>query len=164
MFSPNGGAFYLDRSQKMSQPFQTPSVVSAESRFPAPAPEPATAGSRFLANLLDGIVGGVPALIPIVGWIWAILYSFTKDALPFLGGQSVGKKVMGLRVVNVETGKPIKGDYGTAITRQLSLFIPFFGFVDACMVFSSEGRRFGDKWAKTVVVKNTPALDQEAKG
>jgi uncharacterized RDD family membrane protein YckC len=114
--------------------------------------------------LLDGIVGGVPALIPIVGWIWAIVYSFTKDALPFLNGQSVGKKAMGLRVVNVETGKPIKGDYGAAMTRQLSLFIPFFGFVDACMVLSSEGRRFGDKWAKTMVVKNTPALDQEAKG
>ena len=148
----------------MSQPFQTPSVVSAESRFPAPAPERATAGVRFLAHLIDGVVGGVPALIPVVGWLWAILYIFTKDALPFLGGQSIGKKAMGLRVVNMETGKPIKGDYGAAITRQISLFIPFFGFVDACMVFSAEGLRFGDKWAKTVVVKNSPALDQEAKG
>lgn len=148
----------------MSQPFQTPSVVSAESRFPAPAPEPATAGVRFLAHLIDGVVGGVPALIPVVGWIWAILYTFTKDALPFLGGQSIGKKAMGIRVVSQETGRPIKGDYGAAITRQISLFIPFFNLVDACMVFSADGRRFGDKWAKTVVVKSSSALDQEAKG
>ena len=148
----------------MSQPLPTPSIVSAESRFPAPARELASPGQRFLASLLDGIVAGVPAFIPIAGWIWAILYIWTKDALPFLGGQSVGKKVLGLRVVNLETGKPIKGDYGAALTRQLSLAIPFFGLVDACMVFSSEGRRFGDKWAKTVVVKNNPALDLEAKG
>jgi uncharacterized RDD family membrane protein YckC len=148
----------------MSQPLQTPSVVSAESRFPAPASEPATAGARFLASCLDVIVAGVPAFIPIAGWIWAILYIWTKDALPFLGGQSVGKKVLGLRVINLETGKPIKGDYGAAITRQLSLAIPVFGIVDACMVFSAEGRRFGDKWAKTVVVKNNPALDLQAKG
>jgi len=148
----------------MSQPLSTPNVVSAESRFPAPAHAPATAGQRFLACLLDGIVAGVPAFIPVIGWIWAILYIWTKDALPFLGGQSIGKKVVGLRVIHLETGKPIKGDYGAAITRQLSLAIPFFGFVDACMVFSSESRRFGDKWAGTIVVKNSPALDLQAKG
>jgi uncharacterized RDD family membrane protein YckC len=148
----------------MSQPTPAPSIVSAESRFPAQTRELASAGERFLASFLDVIVAGVPAFIPVAGWIWAILYIWTKDALPFLGGQSVGKKVVGLRVVSLETGKPIKGDYGAAITRQLSLAIPFFGFVDACMVFSSERRRFGDKWAKTVVVKNTPTLDLEAKG
>jgi len=149
---------------EMSQPQETPNIVSAESRFPAPANELASAGQRFLASFLDVIVAGVPAFIPIAGWIWAILYTWTKDALPFLGGQSVGKKVLGLRVINLETGKPIKGDYGAAIVRQLSLVIPFFGFVDACMVFSSERRRFGDKWAKTVVVRNNPALDLVAKG
>jgi uncharacterized RDD family membrane protein YckC len=149
---------------EMSQPQEMPNIVSAESRFPSPANEPASAGQRFLACLLDGIIAGVPAFIPVVGWIWAILYIWTKDALPFLGGQSVGKRVLGLRVINLESGKPIKGDFGAAIVRQLSLFIPFFGFVDACMVFSSDGRRFGDKWAKTLVVKNNPALDLAAKG
>ena len=148
----------------MSQPLPTSSVVTAESRFPAPARELATAGERFLANLLDAFVALVPAFIPIAGWIWAILYMWTKDALPFLGGQSVGKKALRIRVVNLETGKPIKGDYGAALVRQLSLAIPFFGFFDACMVFSAERRRFGDKWAKTVVVKNNPSLDLEAKG
>jgi uncharacterized RDD family membrane protein YckC len=148
----------------MSQPLQSPSLVAAESRFPAPSLEPASAGDRFLATLLDSFVAGVPAFIPIVGWLWAIVYFWTKDALPFLGGQSVGKKVLGLRVVSLDSGKPIKGEYGTAITRQLSLAIPIFNIVDACMVLSSEHRRFGDKWAKTTVVKNSPALDLEAKG
>ena len=150
----------------MSQPLQEPSVISAESRFPAPAsaPELASAGARFLANVIDGFVAGVPGLIPFIGWAWMIVYTFGKDALPFLGGQSIGKKAMGLRVVNVDTGKPIKGDYGAAFTRQISLLIPFFGFVDAAMVLSSDRRRFGDKWAKTIVVKNSSDLDAEAKG
>jgi uncharacterized RDD family membrane protein YckC len=150
----------------MSQPAHAPNLVSAEERFAVSAPshELASAGDRFLASLLDGFVGGVPVLIPILGWIWAFLYTWTKDALPFLGAQSIGKRIMGIRVVNVNTGKPIKSDYGAAIIRQLSLVIPLLGIVDACMVLSSERRRFGDKWAKTVVVKNTPALDAEAKG
>jgi uncharacterized RDD family membrane protein YckC len=146
------------------QPLGVPNLIPAESRFATPVLDPAPASERFFASLLDGFVAGVPAFIPIVGWLWAILYYFTKDALPFLGGQSIGKKVLGIRVVSAETGKPIKGSYAAAITRQLSLTIPFFGFVDACMVLSADRRRFGDKWAKTVVIKNTPALDEEAKG
>jgi uncharacterized RDD family membrane protein YckC len=149
----------------MSQPVQAPSLVSAEERFAASVPshELASAGDRLLASLLDGFVAGIPILIPILGWIWAFVYTWTKDALPFLGGQSLGKRAMGIRVVNVNTGKPIKNDYGAAIIRQLSLMIPLFGIVDVCMVLSSERRRFGDKWAKTIVVKNNPALDAEAK-
>lgn len=148
----------------MSQPMQASNVVSMEARQPAPEHELASAGQRLLAVFLDGFVGGIPALIPVLGWIWVFVYAFTKDALPFLGGQSIGKKVLGIRVINVDTGKPIKGDFGAALTRQVSLMIPIFGFVDACMVLSSDRRRFGDKWAKTVVVKNTPELDAEAKG
>lgn len=148
----------------MSQPMQTSNIISMEARQPAPERELASAGQRFVAVFLDGFVAGIPALVPVLGWIWAIVYVCAKDALPFFGGQSIGKKAMGIRVINVETGKPIKGDFGAALTRQLSLMIPFFGFVDMCMVFSSERRRFGDKWAKTVVVKNTPTLDAEAKG
>ncbi|GAB4014594.1 hypothetical protein GCM10028808_37510 [Spirosoma migulaei] len=93
----------------------------------------------------------------MVGYAIAIAYMLTKDALPetggFLGGQSIGKKLMGIKAIKEDTGASLVGDYGTAITRQVSLMIPFFGFVDALMVFSDEGKRFGDKWAKTIVVK-----------
>lgn len=147
----------------MSQPLEAQNLLPGEDRFAVPVPEPASAGDRFLASLLDAFIGGAPAFIPVVGWIWAFLYFWTKDALPFLHGQSVGKKVIGIRVVSAETGKPIKGDYSAALTRQLSLFIPVFGFFDALMVLSSDRRRMGDKWAKTIVVKNTPLLDEEAR-
>ena len=125
----------------------------------------ATPVQRFIAAFIDGVVAYIPLIIlgivsyklAVIGYLIAIAYILTKDALPetggFLGGQSIGKKLMGIKVIKEDTGTSIVGDYGAAITRQVSLMIPLFGLVDALMVFSDEGKRFGDKWAKTIVVK-----------
>ncbi|GAB3546062.1 RDD family protein [Spirosoma fluminis] len=121
----------------------------------------ATAIQRFAAAFIDGLVGNVPVWVLVmvsynlamVGYAVAIGYLLTKDALPFLNGQSIGKKLMGIKVVKEDTGQLLTNDYGTAITRQVSLLIPLFNIVDALMVFSDDRKRFGDKWAKTVVVK-----------
>lgn len=115
--------------------------------------ERATAGQRFLASLIDGILGGVVGLIPIVGWVASLIYYLTKDALPFLNGQSVGKKVMNIRVVKADTQEPITGNFGANVLRQVSLMIPIFGIIDALMVFSDSQQRFGDRWANTIVVR-----------
>ncbi|QHV94760.1 RDD family protein [Spirosoma endbachense] len=125
----------------------------------------ATPLQRFIAAFIDGIIGNIPVWLfftvsynlAMIGYVIAIGYLLTKDALPatagFLGGQSIGKKLMGIKVIKEDTGASLLGDYGTAITRQVSLLIPFFNLVDALMVFGDEGKRFGDKWAKTIVVK-----------
>ena len=122
-------------------------------------------GQRFVAALIDGIVGYVPFFLltminyrlAMIGWIILLGYSLTKDALPefsgYLGGQSIGKKLMKIKVIREDTGRGIVGDYGTAIVRQVSLMIPVFGLIDALMVLGDERKRFGDKWAKTIVVK-----------
>ena len=118
-----------------------------------------------MAVFIDGIVGYLPTWLllvlsyklVVVGYVIAIAYSLTKDALPetagFLGGQSIGKKLMGIKAVREDTGASLVGDYGTAITRQVPLLIPLFNLIDALMVFSDDRKRFGDKWAKTIVVK-----------
>ncbi|GAB2540832.1 RDD family protein [Spirosoma aerophilum] len=120
---------------------------------------------RFIALFIDGLVSYIPfwlllfvsSSLAMVGYIIAIGYLLTKDALPetggFLGGQSIGKKLMGIKAIKEETGGSLVGDYGTAITRQVPLLIPLFGIVDALMVFSDDRKRFGDKWAKTIVIK-----------
>ncbi|WP_460943660.1 RDD family protein [Spirosoma daeguense] len=120
---------------------------------------------RFIAALIDSVIAYVPCWILLivsyrlgmVGYAIAIAYLLTKDALPatagFLGGQSIGKKLMGIKAIKEDTGASLVGDYGTAITRQVSLLIPLFGFVDALMVFSDDRKRFGDKWANTIVIK-----------
>jgi uncharacterized RDD family membrane protein YckC len=125
----------------------------------------ADAIQRFVAAFIDGIVGYLPAWILafislklfFVGYLIAIAYLLVKDAIPatsgFFGGQSIGKKVMKIKVIKEDTGAGIEGDWGTAIVRQVSLLIPIFGLVDALMVFGDEKKRFGDKWANTIVVK-----------
>ena len=118
----------------------------------APVAELASPGARFVAALIDGVLAAIASAIPAVGIIISIAYSLVKDALPFLDGQSIGKKAMGIRAVKEGSGEPLTDDYVTAIVRQVSLWIPFFNIIDACMVFTEDRRRFGDRWAKTVVV------------
>lgn len=125
----------------------------------------ADAIQRFVAAFIDGIVGYLPAWILafisfklfFAGYFIAIAYLLTKDALPatggFFGGQSVGKKLMKIKVIKEDTGAGIEGDWGASIVRQISLLIPLFNLVDALMVFGDEKKRFGDKWANTIVVK-----------
>ena len=108
-------------------------------------------GSRFVAALIDGVLSGIASAIPAIGVVIAIGYGLVKDAIPFLDGQSIGKRAMGIRAVK-EGGQPLTGDYVTAIVRQISLWIPLFNIVDACMVFSEGRQRFGDRWAKTIVI------------
>jgi uncharacterized RDD family membrane protein YckC len=114
-------------------------------------------GRRLVAAFIDGILTAPLALIPILGLLVGLAYHLTKDALPLLNGQSIGKKAMGIRVVRQATGEPITNDYATAIVRQVSLMIPLFGFIDAlCVLFESRRRqRFGDRWAETLVVRET---------
>jgi uncharacterized RDD family membrane protein YckC len=115
--------------------------------------ELASAGDRFVAALIDGILISVTYIIPFIGWLIGLAYQLTKDALPFLDGQSLGKKVMKLRVLDSDTHEPITEKYDKAVIRAVSLIIPIFGIVDAFMVLTDERLRFGDKWAKTYVVK-----------
>lgn len=113
----------------------------------------ATPVSRILAALIDGVIT-VLLCITIIG---GVIYAFTKDTLPFLNGQSVGKKMMGIKVVTLE-GQPITGNYGAGILRQILTCIPFIGaliaVVELVLIFvDKDGIRLGDKIAKTRVIQ-----------
>jgi uncharacterized RDD family membrane protein YckC len=113
----------------------------------------ASPGDRFVAVLIDWILMGALNFVPYIGWAAAVAYYLLRDALPFLDGQSLGKKAIRLRVLDEYTGMPITEKYDKAAIRMLSQFIPVFNLIDAVMVFSDDKKRFGDKWAGTVVVK-----------
>ena len=128
-------------------------------------------GQRFLAYLIDSLaIGAVITILSTAFWVLhlgafgatigyalGLIYTLAKDALPevggFLGGQSIGKKLMNIKVVKEDTGAGIVGDYGTAIVRQITLLIPLLNFIEYFMVFGDSRKRFGDQWAKTIVVK-----------
>ena len=117
-----------------------------------PELRPAENGTRIVAYLIDCLVMIPVFLIPILGMIVGVAYYITRDCLPFLDGQSIGKKAMGLRAVT-EDGQPLTNNWGPGIVRNIVLLIPFFPLVELIVLLSSKtGLRLGDQWAKTKVI------------
>ncbi len=142
----------------MSDPIETNSQSSEQTATPPPVDAPATAsvasvGNRVVAMLIDMIIGMVVSLVPVIGWVATIAYFITRDALPFLDGQSIGKKVMKLRAVDANTGAPLTNNWGASAIRNVVLYIPFFVFVELFVLISNKEQRLGDQWAKTKVVQ-----------
>ena len=120
----------------------------------------ASIGQRFTAQFLDGIVAlaagalfyfvasalGLALEWAIAGWI---LYIWFCDGLP--GGQSLGKRVTGIRVVHVDTEKPCS--YGQSFVRNLAMVL---GVIDAAFIVGKQRRRLGDLIAGTKVVQGVP--------
>jgi uncharacterized RDD family membrane protein YckC len=87
-----------------------------------------------------------------LGEILALVYLVLKD---MIGGQSVGKRISGCRVVDRETGLPI--GFSQSLARNLIFLIPPLAFLElAAASFRSDRRRFGDLVAGTVVVQGGP--------
>ena len=112
----------------------------------------ASDGNRILAYIIDALITGAFSIVPIVGWIVGLAYMLMRDALPFLDGQSIGKKAMGIRAVTSD-GQSLNGNYGPALIRNIVLFIPFFPLVELIVMLTNPNKlRLGDQWAKTKVV------------
>ena len=111
---------------------------------------------RFAAIFIDGLIAYVPMFlfatiglykIMTLGYLAALAYYLLRDAL--LDGRSIGKKVLGLKVVKSADGSSIAGDFGKSAVRNVSLFIPF---IDAIFVLTDKDR-LGDGWAQTMVIE-----------
>jgi uncharacterized RDD family membrane protein YckC len=112
----------------------------------------ASAGQRIGAYLIDAVLMTVVGLVPIIGMLVVIAYAITRDSLPFLDGQSVGKKLLKLRAVT-EDGESLSGNWGPGIIRNIVLLIPFFGIVELIVLLTNKDlRRLGDQWGKTKVI------------
>ena len=132
-------------------------------------------GARVLAYIIDAVIGaGAVAVAGIVvgttHWgernsatsailfgaaiLWALVYSFVKDGRE--GGQSFGKEMLNLMVVNVNTNQPCT--MGESALRALVWFalslIPLVGWLIEPIVAlaADDGRRLGDKAAGTQVI------------
>ena len=104
----------------------------------------------FLKKLLKPEIY-IPALLLLIPF----LYYFIKDW--FNNGQSFGKKIMGLMVINVETNQTCT--MGGSFLRcfiLLLLSLPFGAgiFIESLYaMIQNEGRRLGDFAAKTQVIE-----------
>lgn len=110
---------------------------------------------RFGALFIDNLVAMIPYYVllfvapkvAIFAYILFLAYFFIKDAL--FDGRSLGKKILGLRVIRTSDGSSIAGDYGKSALRNVSQIIPF---VDAVLVLMGK-ERLGDGWAGTQVIE-----------
>jgi uncharacterized RDD family membrane protein YckC len=121
---------------------------------------------RFVAQILDAFTAFLPFMVlgPIMlfvagpdsamavilvmaGIVFAISYHLFCDALP--GGQSVGKEVMGIAVVDEHTGQACSA--GQSFVRNLLLTV--LGLLDWIFIFGEKRRRLGDMAAGTLVVQ-----------
>lgn len=98
---------------------------------------------QFLSfiELEVGVAGGLKLLVPICYFVFS-------DALP--GGQSLGKKPFGLRVISKTTGKPCK----VWQSFMRNVFSPILGIIDAVLILGKKRQRLGDLFANTIVIKD----------
>jgi uncharacterized RDD family membrane protein YckC len=88
-------------------------------------------------------------VVLLVAVVLVLAYSLLKDGL--FGGRSPGKKLAGLKVVNVRKNSPCS--MKDSVMRNLTFMVPLLNIVECIMPFvDAEGLRFGDKWAGTQVV------------
>ncbi|WP_310481269.1 RDD family protein [Chamaesiphon sp. VAR_48_metabat_403] len=137
-----------------------------------PEPNLASLGDRFIAHFIDYIIfvlgltlsvliivmaaNGYDLLWEIVGVVGrlclfpVIFYRLCADGLE--GGQSYGKRLMKICVIDATSGKPCT--FLKSLIRQIpSLFL---GIIDAVFIFSQSRQRLGDTIANTIVVHKPP--------
>ncbi len=121
--------------------------------------------NRYLAKFIDVLISvGLSKLLPPVGFFAGLLYIIIADG--FFEGQSIGKKLIGLRTIVLSEGK--KAGFREAIIRNIPFaiaytlcLIPYVGWLLAIIIIGLEGilvignekgLRIGDEIAKTQVV------------
>jgi uncharacterized RDD family membrane protein YckC len=153
--------------------------------LPTTGGEMASIGSRFVAMFLDGLVVGIPlALVvgvmilaaiqvggvrrePDAGFILlfegvfflvAVACSILYEALLLSrSGQTIGKKLMHIKVVSAEGGPLSTGQaFGRAGVRQALGFVPCVGLIDYLVAFGEQRTCIHDMAARTRVIVWNP--------
>jgi len=121
----------------------------------------ATFGQRLGAYLIDVVLANVVTFL-LTAFVRGTGLSLVLSILITLGyfslfegsgsGQTVGKRLIGIRVVDFETGEPIT--YGRAFARNAVRFVSglvlLLGYL--WMLWDSDGQTWHDKIASTTVV------------
>ena len=118
----------------------------------------ASLSSRLLAQILDNLIaiffgtlfyfiGSESVGAFIIGYLG---YNLLSDGLP--KGQSFGKKILNIAVVDVKNDKPCS--YFMSIIRNLFLLI--LGLIDILFIFRKSRQRLGDMAVGTKVVNIDP--------
>lgn len=123
-------------------------------------------GDRLIAQFIDSVVAilviilalflssfseAIGGIVALFGLLFALFYILCADGLK--GGQSYGKRVMGICVIDATSGKPC--NFIQSFIRNLSL--SFLGMIDWVFIFSRKRQRLGDMIANTLVIRKRRA-------
>lgn len=131
---------------------------------------PAGLGARFVALLLDTglvigtltVIAGLTRIVLPFGVDYAIMAFLNLFAGMFyavacemrLGGQTIGKRLLGLRVVDMKARELLLSQSIVRNVARTVDFLPvFYGFGGLVALTDRLGRRLGDLMAGTVVVQ-----------
>ncbi len=107
---------------------------------------------RLLAGLIDMAIAAGLSLFPQIGWIFGLIYFLFKDCLPFINGQSFGRKLFNIKVVSRKTQTSLVANADKAVIRQIIFFVPVLNIVElVCFLFYPD--RLGSKWSDTEIIK-----------
>jgi uncharacterized RDD family membrane protein YckC len=125
-------------------------------------------GSRLGAHILDVIIllamvyvplliglavhhaiGGLLAVAGFIAWFWLTILFILRN------GQSIGKKIVGIKVVTTDGGPVSLGQIIVLrnVLNALLGLVPLYGLVDALLIFGEARQCIHDKIAGTIVIK-----------
>lgn len=141
---------------------QQPQTQQQQQQMTTPRTQMAGRGQRLMAAIVDGLIAAIAYFVPlfflnsieimlacILGVVVFQIYLLSKD------GQSIGKKMLGIKIVKYDNGQ--NGGFMTNVVMRLILngiiaIIPFYGLVDVLFIFRQDQRCIHDLIAGTKVV------------
>lgn len=164
-------------------PYAAPRAAVADIAAPGADNTPAGRGTRLGAALLDGLIAGavfyVPLLIGglgsvftaalagrpnlpqfssfwlliavagVIAWLWITIVLVARN------GQTIAKKLLGIKVVRADGSKATLGRifWLRNFVNALLNIVPFYGFIDALFIFGEQRQCLHDKIADTIVIQ-----------
>lgn len=94
-------------------------------------------------------IGVILCLIGLIAWIWLTVVFVLRN------GQSIAKKMLGIKVVRKDGSKASLGRifWLRNVVNGLLGIVPFYGLIDVLLIFGAERRCIHDHLADTIVVK-----------
>lgn len=160
-----------------SNPYAPPHAIVRDIADPLAAFMPADRGTRLGASILDTIIfmlmvyfplglaaivgagggdrnaaligGGLLGVTGFVAWSWVTIVNVKRN------GQSLGKKMVGVKVVRSSGAAVSLGRVfwlRNVVNGVLSI-IPLYGIVDVLFIFGESRQCLHDKLADTIVIK-----------
>lgn len=108
----------------------------------------------FVAGAFNSFAGSTPAIIVVFVGIFLIIFGYPA-VFEARNGQTVGKRVFGLRVVTVE-GAPVRFRHASirSLMQIVDFFLPPIGVSATCVaLLNQRSQRLGDIFAGTIVLR-----------